>query len=141
MMTTIQWRQSPAPLTPEGILVTGEQKQHLFECLAQMTSEQLATLRGSHNEHIALLIGPPESLPWLPVSGSSDAVYVGKNPLAPHLWLPTHLTPSVPIDLLDKAIIRQFGAKQFVLEPHLKQLFGLDTLASLATLKIKELSE
>lgn len=123
----ITWHQRPVPLVSGGMLIPAKFKSQLYQYLEQITAKQRNNLRASCDSNVILLLGEQHNLPWLP-----ESLYLGKDERAPHLWLPTHVEPSVPIDLLDKAIAAQFGEKQFALSPENKQLIAMDTLSSLA---------
>jgi hypothetical protein len=51
---------------------------------------------------VLVLLGEGQTLPWV------DGVrYLGRDPLAPHLLLPTNRTPGVPVDLFESALIQR----------------------------------
>ena len=51
-----------------------------------------------------VLIGSGEDLPW-----ADGAVYLGRDPAAAGMLVPTMLAPSVPIDLLERAVRKRFA--------------------------------
>jgi hypothetical protein len=56
-------------------------------------------------DDLLLLVGPGEALPW-----ADGALYLGRDPAAPALLLPTMLAPSVPLELLERALRRRLAA-------------------------------
>jgi hypothetical protein len=62
----------------------------------------MALLKGIVTSDTIVLLGEPESLPW--VDGVS---YLGSDERAPHLLLPTNRDPNVPLDLLQQALIER----------------------------------
>ena len=57
-------------------------------------------LAGVAGEGVLILLGT--DLPW-----ADGAVYLGRDPRAPGLLLPTLLSPDVPLDLLERAVARR----------------------------------
>ncbi|HKV06746.1 MAG TPA: hypothetical protein VJ725_01325, partial [Thermoanaerobaculia bacterium] len=60
----------------------------------------LARLEGVAGEDLLVLLGPAADLPW-----ADGTVYLGRDPEAPSLLLPTTREPSVPLPLLEQALI------------------------------------
>lgn len=56
------------------------------------------------SEDALVLIGSGEDLPW-----ADGAVYLGRDPAAAGMLLPTILVPSVPVDLLERAVRKRFA--------------------------------
>lgn len=99
----VTWRARTAPLTPEVCAASGPAAQRLMRRLPAMEPERLARLRGGANNDYVVVIGAEADLPWVP-----GVEYFGRDPLAPHLYLPTALEPDVPVTLLDKALHMMF---------------------------------
>lgn len=60
----------------------------------------LARLRGVASTSVLVVLGEADDLPW--VEGAS---YLGRDPIAPSLWLPTTRAPSVSAALLERALV------------------------------------
>jgi hypothetical protein len=65
--------------------------------------EQLVRLRGAASGDLLLFLGDAEELPW-----ADGAVYLGRDPDAPGLLMPTLLAPAVHAPLLERAFRRRF---------------------------------
>jgi hypothetical protein len=75
----------------------------LGQRLLARDDESLARLSGVHGNGLLLLIGEEQDLPW--VDGAS---YLGKDPTAPGVFVPTAEEPSVPLPLLLRAVQASF---------------------------------
>jgi hypothetical protein len=54
---------------------------------------------------LLIIIGDEDSLPWV-----DGARYLGRDPQAPALLLPTAREPNIPISLFEKALLQSAGA-------------------------------
>jgi hypothetical protein len=77
--------------------------------VALLLARRRDRLMGSDLLHAAcsrdtlILLGPPDALPWAP-----GIVYLGRDPGAPRLLLPTAAEPTVPVQLLERALFARF---------------------------------
>ena len=95
----VRWIIRPHPLPIAGAAGWGRTAVHLAERLLLRTDADLARLSGVASGDILIFTGPAEALPW------TDGVrYLGHDPLAPSLLIPTTLTTSVPITLFERAL-------------------------------------
>ncbi len=85
------------PLPPAVLAAFGPAAARLRERLLRMSDEALAALSGVAGEGLLLVIGA--DLPWV-----DGAVYLGRDPAAPALFLPTTLESAVPSALLERAL-------------------------------------
>lgn len=105
----LAWAPREPPLEPEAVIAFDEVATRLGRRVLA-APEGLSELRGCAGPSSLLLIGPPESLPWV------DGVrYLGRDPRAPSLLVPTTLTTQVPPDLLARAVSRQITGAAAVL--------------------------
>jgi hypothetical protein len=88
----VLWRPRPDPLDPVGVAARGRAARALAERLLARDDEALARLHG--------VAGEAPELPW-----ADGATYLGRDPLAPSLLLPTTREPSVPLPLLERALV------------------------------------
>lgn len=65
------------------------------------------TLMVTAHADLLILTGPADALPWV-----DGARYIAPRPEAPTLWLPTHLRPDAPLDLLALALARKLPPAQ-----------------------------
>jgi hypothetical protein len=99
----VTWRPRVPPLDPLAVLATGPCIGALLARLLQRDDAALARLSGVAGEDLVVIAGP--ELPW------ADGVsYLGRDPLAPSLLLPTRREPEVPVGLLQQALLRRLGA-------------------------------
>lgn len=96
----VVWRPRVRPLAPAGAVARGRAARLLGERLLTRSDEDLARLQGVAGEDLLIVLGPAADLPW-----ADGAVYVGRDPEAPSLLLPTTREPSVPLPLLEQALI------------------------------------
>jgi hypothetical protein len=103
--TKIHWAPRNMALAPAGVAAVGETARALaLRLLRSDFAGQLSRLRGAATEDSILLLGESADLPWV-----DGAIYLGKDSGARSLLVPTTLAPSVPIDALERALIRRFA--------------------------------
>jgi len=73
-----------------------------------------------------VLIKSSQELPWV-----KEALYLGRDPLAPHLYVPTNLQPDLSMALFDKAIYRKSGVAPVAVLPYYSALIPLTGLLAL----------
>lgn len=125
-LSRIRWRPRTNPLTAKGILIRRSQRVMAIKKLLSLKDDILQQLRGSANDSVILLLGETDLLPWLP-----GVAYLGKDPQAPHLWLPTTLEPTLPIDLLESAFCRAYGNQHLVINPWEKKCYSVSEMLPL----------
>lgn len=94
----------PTPLDALAVAATSHAKA-LARAALRRTDAELAALRGVAGASVLVLLGPAEQLPWC-----DGAIYLGRDPAAPSLLLPTTLTPTLPLPLVERAIGRHVDA-------------------------------
>lgn len=87
------------PLTPVAAVATGPAARRLGERLLCMDDAALSALAGIAAPDLLLVLGETGCLPW-----ADGTTYLGYDPEAPRLLLPTALAPDVPVDLLERAV-------------------------------------
>ena len=100
----VRWRLREPPLLPTGVLARGRALLQLVQRLRERDDDGLALLRGVVGSDVLVVLGPPDLLPW-----SDGARYLGRDPAAPSLLLPTTLEPELPLALLERALLRRFA--------------------------------
>jgi hypothetical protein len=105
-LISVQWRPRAAPLEPVGMAVRGAAAGVLAERLLARDDEALARLSGVAAPGLLVVLGDAGELPWV-----DGAVYLGRDAEAPALLLPTAHEPSVPLPLVERALLaRSAGA-------------------------------
>ena len=94
-----EWRARATPLAPAAMAAVGEAARVLGGRLLHRDDEALGRLEGVCGEHLLLLIGAEADLPWV-----DGVTYLGRDPAAPALLLPTAIEPSVHPRLLERAL-------------------------------------
>lgn len=122
-LVPIAWRPRPVPLEPVGVAARGEAARALVRRLLARSDEDLARLTGVAGQDLILLLGDAALLPW--VEGAS---YLGRDAQAPSLLLPTNREPTVPLPLLERALVARAGHRKA--EPPLAVLLDPPLLAS-----------
>ncbi len=125
-LVPIAWRPRSAPLEPVGMAARGEAARALARRLLARSDEDLARLTGVAGQDLILLLGNAGDgalLPWV-----DGAIYLGRDPRAPSLLLPTNREPTVPLPLLERALVLRAGHSK--VEPPLAVLLDPPFLAS-----------
>jgi MoxR-vWA-beta-propeller ternary system protein len=97
----VGWRARRRPLEPCAALAIGNATcVRLATRLLELSDAELDRLSGCFSERCLLVLGNADDLPWV------DALsYLGKDAAGPRLLLPTALEPSVPVALLERAVL------------------------------------
>lgn len=122
----LTWRARDVPLEPAGVLGTGRAARPLVERLLRLEDITLNLLQGGANRDVVVVLGPRESLPWVP-----GLMYLGRDPHAPNLYLPTTSAPEFPLEELQKALAGRFSRTPLALLPPISTVFPLDTVRPL----------
>ena len=100
----ITWNPRSTPLPPVGVAAQGAAAQGLANRLLGRTDEQLALLAGVQGDKLLIVLSEDSTLlPW-----ADGVIYLGRDPIAPSLLIPTTHAPSVPLPLLERALRHRF---------------------------------
>lgn len=95
-------RPRPLPLAPQAALAEGPAAVRLARRLLEGPDAALARLAGVGGPGVLAVCGAEADLPWV------DGVrYLGRDPAAPSLLLPTALAFDGPLELLERALLRR----------------------------------
>lgn len=87
------------PLAASAAIAEGEAAARLARRLLALPDASLARLDGVAGEGLLAVLGAENDLPWV------DGVrYLGRDPAAPALLLPTARTPVLPLPLVERAL-------------------------------------
>ncbi len=100
MPIAVTWSPRPEPLRPCAAWARGAGARRLARRLLDLDEAALGRLRGVAGTDLLLILGDEEALPWVDGIG-----YLGTSAEATALLLPTQLAPSVPEDLLERAVL------------------------------------
>ncbi len=103
----VTWQSRDQALVACAVSARGKVALNLAHRLLDLDDEALASLKGVSGPGFLMVVGAEESLPWV------DGVnYLGRDPRAPSLLVPTTLEPSIPIALLEHALATKFPGMQ-----------------------------
>ena len=92
------------PLSPAAVVARGRVSHALVERLSREEAARLTGLSAVAGVDLLIVLGEAETLPW------ADGVeYLGREPEAPALFLPTGRRANVPAALLEAALRRTHG--------------------------------
>jgi hypothetical protein len=89
-------------LDPVAAVGVGSVAQALAARLLEMAEDRLKLLRGVAGRDMLIVLGEGDALPWV-----DGIVYLGRDPSAPSLLVPTALRPDVAMDVFERAIARR----------------------------------
>jgi hypothetical protein len=95
----LSWQVRDLPLPVRGLCARGDAATRLVERLLAGDDATLARLEGVAGAALVCLRGAADDLPWAP-----GVEYLGVDPAASGLLLPTTRRPGVPADLLLRAL-------------------------------------
>lgn len=141
-MGAVKWIDRPRVLAPIAACAHGPAAEALAAKLSTWPADRLAKLSGvaakTPEWTIVVLARNEDQLPWV------DGIrYLGKDPLAPKLLLPTAEQPDVPLGLFERAITEKAGiaGPLAVLAPPLASIISLHSALPLSVKKLRELIE
>jgi hypothetical protein len=100
----ITWKPREIALAPMAVAARGEASRRLARRLLQFDSESLERLRGVAGKDLILIEARESLLPWV-----EGAEYLGSDPQAPGLLLPTTYEPDWPLALVARALQSRLG--------------------------------
>jgi hypothetical protein len=123
---SFDWLPRDTPLEPRAVAATGAAARQLALRLLAGPDDALSELRGVAAPGLIVLLGAPDSLPWV-----DGARYFGQDPLAPTLLMPTTHRPAVAASLVERAFRRSFlslAAPLLVIPPQSRVVSVADAL-------------
>jgi hypothetical protein len=124
----VNWNDRTVPLAPVGLVAFRTAALELARKLLAMDDLSLTQWTAVSTSDVLVLLGEGQTLPWV------DGVrYLGRDPLAPHLLLPTNRTPGVPVDLFERALIQRSPVlSPFAVIPELGKVISLSSAKELS---------
>lgn len=95
MKVRLSWVARQPPLAADGVVGVGEVGRALARRL--LARGDCGSFRGVAGEHALVLLG--RDAPW-----AEGAVYLGRDPAAPGLWMPTRLRPDLDTALVSRKL-------------------------------------
>ena len=116
-----QWRVDPAPPEARAAVAWHGAAQALHARLMQLPAAVQARLYATASRDVLIVCGALADLPWVP-----GIAYAGSCREAPALWRPTLLQPTVPADLLERALEQLHRRRPLLLWPEPAAVVPLD---------------
>lgn len=98
----IAWIPRDVPLVPVAVVGRGPVARLLLDRLRALPDERLARLEGGSAESLAIVMGAADDLPWV-----DGVTYLGRDPAAADLVVPTTKAATAPAPLVEAALRRQ----------------------------------
>ncbi|SFY15287.1 hypothetical protein SAMN03097694_4824 [Janthinobacterium lividum] len=110
-MQAMAWQARATALAPAGMVVPAALATTL---LARLRTGKplpaLSALSAVTTRDLLVLLGANDALPWV-----DGARYCAPHPQAPNLWMPTHLEPALPVDLVQTNLLARAGSSPVLL--------------------------
>lgn len=100
MSTPVLLLSRAEPLSPVAVVASGDAARRLALRLLALPADRLERLRGVSAAGLIALVGDEADLPWV-----DGARYLGRDPLAPTLLLPTALAVGAHPALLERTVL------------------------------------
>jgi hypothetical protein len=100
----VGWVERSRPLEPRAALGLGAAAGELGARVLRVSDEHLASLEAVAGDGVLLIVGEASLLPWV-----NGVAYLGRDPGAPSLLLPTAIAPTVHPALLERAVLARAG--------------------------------
>ncbi len=126
---TITWRPREPPLEVAGLVAIGDARRRLYERLEPLDDDTLARWVGVATVDAWIIVG--DALPWV-----ADLTWLGRAPGAPHLLVPTCVTPSPPARVVAQALARRGVRGDVALFGNRPRLVSLDEARPLARARL-----
>ena len=107
-MQAMAWQARATALAPAGMVVPAALATTLLARLR--TGKPLPALSAVATRDLLVLLGANDALPWV-----DGARYCAPHPQAPNLWMPTHLEPALPVDLVQTNLLARAGSSAVLL--------------------------
>ena len=122
----LTWMPRLIPLRPEAAIATGAAAQKISQLMLRYPVERLERLKAGGLGELLLVVGDEDDLPWAP-----GVSYLGRDPDAHQIYLPTNLQPNLPAILLEQSL-RQAGKRlPLAVLPETMQLVTITNLLPL----------
>ena len=101
----VTWSDREPPLIACAVAAWANVAQRLAHRLLELDDVALGRLAGVSGKNTLVLLGDEADLPWV-----DGVLYLGRDPDAPSLLLPTRMQPAVPsADVLERAVKNNFA--------------------------------
>lgn len=98
----IGWVPREVPLAPVAVVGRGPVARLLLARLRALPDDRLARLEGGTAESLTIVMGKADDLPWV-----DGVTYLGREPAAADLVVPTTSAAAAPAALVEAALRRQ----------------------------------
>ena len=115
------WRPVASAIAPRAAVGHGIAATRLLARLAALPEPRRAALAATGTADWLVVLGPTDDLPWV-----EGVRYAAPSATSPALWLPTHVEPEAPADLLWRALQARHGRAPLLLWPEPSAVLPLD---------------
>jgi len=100
----LAWALRAEPLPVVACFASGRQPATLDRRLQSLGGPRVAGLRLIETVQGTLILGAESALPWMP-----DLIWLGREPGAAQLLLPTQWQPGLPLEWVEAACVQRVG--------------------------------
>ena len=131
-----RWQHDPAP--PEARAAVGwhSTAQALHARLAELPATVQSRLYATASRDVLIVSGALADLPWVP-----GVAYASSCREAPALWRPTLLRPTVPADLLERALRQLHHRQPLLVWPEPAAVLPLDRQLTVTPQLLERIAE
>ncbi|QDG51497.1 hypothetical protein FIV42_12300 [Persicimonas caeni] len=104
--------------------------------LSRQDRPRFDALEAAACDGLLIVVAQTEWLPWV-----DGLHYLGREPAAPRLLVPTALEPDVPLDLLERAVVAHHGEGRFAICARPSRIISLRKLAPIDVEKLQTWAE
>ena len=115
------WRAATDAPAPRAAVGHGLAAQRLLARLAALPAARRESLAATGTADWLVVLGPTDDLPWV-----EGVRYAAPSAANAALWLPTHLQPAAPADLLWRALETRHARAPLLLWPEPAAVLPLD---------------
>jgi hypothetical protein len=116
-----RWQARAEPAAPRAVVAWGGVAQRLHARLGEWPEAQRARLLATASRDVLVVSGEAADLPWV-----DGVAYAAPCQHAPALWLPTVHEPSVPAELLVRALLKRHPRGPLLLWPTPSAIVPMD---------------
>ena len=115
------WRAASDAPVPRAAVGHGVAAQRLLARLSALPAARRESLAATGTADWLVVLGPTDDLPWV-----EGVRYAAPSASSAALWLPTHLEPAAPVDLLWRALEARHARAPLLLWPEPAAVLPLD---------------
>jgi len=135
-MQALLWTHRSEALAPAGMVTAGAVTGRLLARLGALDAPALSRLSALATRDMLVVLGAAADLPWV-----NGARYCAPDPAVQTLWMPTNMTPKLPVDLIRRSASARAGDGPLLLWPAPELFLPLERARSLTPALLGWLAE